>query len=123
MRLIVALAGILSFANLSFVQAMGLCPLSGAHQQAAEASTAHSGEHAGHAMPVPTDAGSSVNSAPADDTGHPACFMVGPCGVSVDVDRIVDVAGAPIHVEGVRAHSDRTPASLTTAPDIPPPRA
>jgi hypothetical protein len=35
----------------------------------------------------------------------------------------VIAAAPPVHVAGVRAWSEIAPASLTTSPDIPPPRA
>lgn len=123
MRRLAALLGVLTFANLSLVQASGLCPLEGGHLKAPVASaSAHHGEHDGYVSPA-ADETEAVDEAPPPDAGHPSCLMMGPCGLSLDVGGVLTPPEATEHADGVLAHSDAVPASLTTSPDIPPPRA
>ena len=122
MRRLAALAALLAFANLSVVQARGSCPVVGDRAHGGEvASTAHS-EHAGHAMAVPSDE-DVLAQTPAGDATHPACLMMGPCALVIDVERMVVLANGDFHEDGVLRGSDIIPPSPSASPDIPPPRA
>jgi hypothetical protein len=120
-RALTALLSLVAFANLSLVQASGFCPLAGgdAHAPAASA-MGHHGEHVGHG--TGSSNADTIDEAPVTDSGHPSCLMKGPCGLSVDVGRMV-AAALSHHADGVRATLDSALPSLTTSPDIPPPRA
>lgn len=122
MRRFSAFAALLAFANLSFVQAGGSCPVSDNRAHGGEVvATGHS-EHAGHAMPTPSNE-DVLDQAPSGDATHPACLMMGPCALSIDVSHMVVLAVFDLHDDGVPGGSDLLPPSPTDSPDIPPPRA
>jgi hypothetical protein len=121
-RRLTSILAFLAFANLSLVQAGGFCPLtlSGAHSADTVAhSTSQHDTHGGHLA----SAAESVGEAdlPAD-AGHASCVMMGPCGLTVDLGRVM-LDDADLHHEPVMAVSDTAPKSTSTSPDIPPPRA
>lgn len=71
-----------------------------------------------------TTAHDAVQEHPADDVPHaPDCLMMGPCVLMLDVGRAAISTTAAVPSGRVVAVSDNFPASLTTSPDIPPPRA
>jgi hypothetical protein len=123
MRRLIATLAFLSFANLAFVQAD--CPLAGgsAHGRQVVASQAGHTAHAGHAISTPIGQ-EGVQSVPEGAApNNPACPMMGPCVLTVDVSGIVGSSAPPRQADGVLPSSDQLPASLTLVPEPPPPRA
>lgn len=122
MRRLAAALGILAFANLSLVQAGGRCPVAASHEQMATVtSPAHHGEHEGHPVPA-ANLTETLDESPTEEAGHATCLMTGPCGLNVDLGSVVIAAALPQR-DVVQSGSVALPASLTTTPDIPPPRA
>jgi len=125
MRRLIAAIGLLSFANLMVLQGSGACPLSGAtpHESASVSAPAGHAGHDGHAMAAAMNE-EGLQQAPAPDQSHaPACLTMGPCALTLDVGGAVVVATALGQAQRVVAGSDRLPPSLTTSPELPPPRA
>lgn len=122
MRRLVALLAVFGYANLSFAQAPGACPLTGATHASGAVSEHATDPHSGHHAPAATD-GETVDTTPDADGAHPGCVMAGPCGLTVDVGHVAASSVSVAHNESVVGLSDLLPPSLTTAPDIPPPRA
>lgn len=122
MRRLAAFAALLAFANLSFVQAGASCAVSGNPSSAEQAVVAGHEGHAGHDMPAPLHH-DSFDEEPDGDATNPACLMMGPCALVIDVGRMVVLANGDLHKDGVLRGSDILPASPSAAPDIPPPRA
>jgi hypothetical protein len=123
MRRLIAVIGLMCFANLAFVQASGACPVSDGVSDARIASgpAEHSG-HAAHGMP-PSDADGAIDEAPPADPGHPTCFMMSACVLPIDLCRTTADAEHRVHADRVVGSSEVLPPSRTTSPDIPPPRA
>jgi len=66
----------------------------------------------------------ALQQSPASPSSHePGCLMTGPCALALCVGGAVVVANTVARAEGVAAGSDRLPLSLTTSPELPPPRA
>jgi hypothetical protein len=125
MHRLIAAIGLLSFANLMVLQASGACPLSGGtmHESASVSAASEHAGHDGHAMAASQDL-ESLQQSPAPDQSHaPACLTMGPCALTLDVSGAAVVAAAVGPAQGVVAGSDRRPPSLTTSPELPPPRA
>ena len=124
MRRLIAALGLLSFANLMVLQASGACPLSGGltHGFRSVSTPSEHAGHMGHAMAAAVD-GESLQQSPASESSHgPDCLTMGPCALTLDVGGAAVVANAVAHPQRVTAGSDRVPPSLTTSPELPPPR-
>lgn len=126
MRRLIAALGLLSFANLVVLQGSGACPLSGGLTHGTRSVSAPSGQagHQGHAMAATVDE-EALQQVPASPSPHapPDCLTMGPCALALDVGGVVVVATPAVHAQRVVAGSDRLPPSLTTSPELPPPRA
>jgi hypothetical protein len=121
-RLIAAIPSLV--ANLVGLQASGACPLSGglAHGPESVSATSEHAGHMGHAMAAAVDS-ESLQQSPGSESSHaPDCLTMGPCALALDVGGAVVVANAVDHAQRVAAGSDRLPRSLTTSPELPPPR-
>jgi hypothetical protein len=125
MRRLIAAIGLLSFANLMVLQASGACPLSGGSTHGSTSVSApseHAG-HEGHVMAAAVD-DEALQQAPASQSSHaPDCLTMGPCALALDVGGAVVVASTVAQAQRVAAGSDTLPPSLTTSPELPPPRA
>ena len=125
MRRLIAALGLLSFANLMVLQASGACPLSGGSTHGSRSMSVmsqHSG-HEGHAMAGAVGE-EALQPSPASPSSHePGCLMMGPCALALDVGRVDVAANTVAQAQRVPAGSDRLPPSLTTSPELPPPRA
>ena len=125
MRRLTAAIALLAFANLVFVQGSGACPLSGGstHGSDVAASPAEHSGHEGHALTsAPVE--EALGQAPSPDTPHPpSCLTMGPCALTLDLSGVVVATATVGASQGVVARSDRLPPSLTTSPELPPPRA
>jgi hypothetical protein len=125
MRRLIAALGLLSFANLMVLQASGVCPISGGSTHgstSASTPSEHTG-HEGHAMAAAAE-DEALQQSPASESSHaPDCLTMGPCALTLDVRDPAVVANAVAHPQWVAAGSDRVPSSLTTSPELPPPRA
>lgn len=119
MRRLIACLGLLAFANLVFAQATGACAF------ASDTAGAVAPAAVDHAMHVAHDQspGEAVDESPATDQTHTACPMMGQCVLTIDVSGASAGTGRLTDGDRVVAVSDRTPTSLTTAPELPPPRA
>ena len=124
MRRVIAALGLLSFANLMFVQASGACPVSGGSTHGSEVA-ASPAEHSGHEGHAPASAPvEAFGQAPAPGPSHPpACLAMGPCALTVDMSGMVVATASVGTGPGVVGGSDHLPPSLTTSPELPPPRA
>ena len=116
MRRAIAVVSLMAVANFVFAQAGLACPLATAGH--AEVASAGATSHEGHDM----GPGEShrPESEPTNETG---CPPMGPCLVTIDL-AISEPAGAGrTHPDRILAGSDQRPASLTSTPELPPPRA
>lgn len=124
MRRLIAAIGLLSFANLLLVQGSGACPQSGGLTHGTEsvsAPTGHAG-HEGHVMAAAANEESLQQSPDSESSHAPQCLTMGPCALTIDVGSVVVVASMGADAQRVVAGSDRLPLSLTTSPELPPPR-
>lgn len=124
MRRLIAALGLLSFTNLLLLQGSGACPQSGGLTHGSEpvsAPTGHAG-HEGHVMAAAAT-GESLQQSPDSESHAPHCLTMGPCALTVDVGSVVVAATVGADAQRVAAGSDRRPLSLTTSPELPPPRA
>jgi hypothetical protein len=123
MRRLVAAVSMLSFASLMLVQVTRECPLSGATSHETVAAESGHAQHEGHGGSLGAT-GDAVQSIPDSDTNHEsACLTMGPCQLTIDIGRMVVAASTPGHPAGVMARPDQRPSSLTSSPELPPPRA
>ena len=122
MRRLIAVIGLMCFANLAFVQASRACPATDGVSDARIASGA--ADHAGHGAhgTAPSDADGAMDEAPRED-GHSTCFMMSACALPIDVCGMPADAEHRLHPDCVVAASELLPPSRTTLPDKPPPRA
>lgn len=125
MRRLIAALGLLSFANLLLVQGSGACPLSGGLTDGSGSVSAPAGHdgHDGYVMAAAANEESLQHSPDSESSHAPRCLTMGPCALTVDVGSVVIVAGTSADAQRVVAGSDRPPPSLTTSPELPPPRA
>ena len=118
MRRLVAILSLLSLANLVFARAGAACPLSSVEPSSTEVASGHEG-HDMSAMALTQEV---VQSPDETTSHHSACPAMNACVVSLEVVR-EEPPGLSIQVMHVAGHSDDRPASLTTTPELPPPRA
>ena len=119
MRRLIALFSLMSLTNLVFVQAGSACPLVSAPHESAAPTGVHS-EHGSSDAPVSHE---MVHSMPDEGSSHGSpCLAMQACVATLDVatDPVVVVVKRPMRVDGT---SDERPPSLTSTPEIPPPRA
>lgn len=122
MRRLIATLNLLVLANLVNVQGGSSCPqaVSGHHGKAVAVSAAAG--HAGHDMSARADHG-TAQSMPDEGPSHaPACMMLGPCAVTLDVPNAVGAATGASTADRLLAVSDHLPRSAGIAPELPPPR-
>ena len=66
----------------------------------------------------------ALQQSPSSESSHaPDCLTMGPCALTLDMSGMMVVAAKVDKAEGVVAGSDHWPPSLTTSPELPPPRA
>ena len=119
MRRLIAALSLLSLANLVFVQSGSACPLASTGPVETMAMTGHEGHISGDA----NRNHEMAQSMPDEDASHTSvCTAMSACVATLDIalERSADIESAHARVDSV---SDDRPASLSSSPESPPPRA
>lgn len=121
LRSLIAALSLLTLTNLAFVQAMAACPL--AHGTTGHAAAQSPDMHTGHPLSAHPGHELAQSTPDTDSSHHVPCLTMGPCGLTLDVAVIASAAPSPAHAIATIGGPDRLPASPSTAPELPPPRA
>jgi len=123
MRRLIAALSLVALANLIFAQAGSTCPLARGAHHAQQAPAPAAGMHEGHDMSAMSNHDTAQSAPDRDSTHAPACLTMGPCALALDVIEVVVTVEPRPDAQNVLAGSYRLPPSLTTSPELPPPRA
>ncbi len=119
MRRLVAVFCTASLANLAMVQAVLACPVAGQGTVSGSAVVDVAGGHEEHEA-APATEHEGRGHLPGSQSG---CQAMNACALAIDVAAVDTRVGVAQQVSHVIGASDRSPASLASAPDLPPPRA